>query len=82
MAAWLGGQQIMSRTQITSFFWQYIKSQNLIVSVFGRLLVQLAHVPFAEHKMQHSPALRLFWDCALSAPGHGMAASTNSQHLN
>ncbi|KAL3145008.1 hypothetical protein ABBQ32_003509 [Trebouxia sp. C0010 RCD-2024] len=30
MAAWLGGQQVMSRPQITSFFWEYIKSQNLL----------------------------------------------------
>lgn len=34
MAAWLGGQEIMSRPQITSFFWAYIKTQNLLVCSF------------------------------------------------
>jgi len=32
MANWLKGQQIMSRPQITSFFWDYIKKEGLLVS--------------------------------------------------
>ena len=32
MAAWLGGQEIKSRPEITSFYWQYIKSEGLLVS--------------------------------------------------
>lgn len=30
MANWIGGQGIMSRPQITSFFWAYIKSEGLL----------------------------------------------------
>ncbi|KAL0049479.1 hypothetical protein WJX82_003275 [Trebouxia sp. C0006] len=29
MADWIGGQEIMSRPQITSFFWTYIKTEGL-----------------------------------------------------
>ncbi|DBA80223.1 TPA: hypothetical protein ACH3X2_007459 [Trebouxia sp. C0005] len=29
MADWIGGQEIMSRPQITSFFWTYIKAEGL-----------------------------------------------------
>ena len=32
MAAWLGGQEIMSRPQITSFLWKYIRDEDLLVS--------------------------------------------------
>ena len=31
MADWIGGQEIMSRPQITSFFWTYIKTEGLLV---------------------------------------------------
>lgn len=65
MAVWLGGQEIMSRPQITSFFWEYIKTKNLLVGSLGsHPALLLLYVRLVWWKMPKANALHLcLWQC-------------------